>query len=214
MTDRLPASSHIKPIQYYLRIFPQISENKFYARCMISIEILNETTNSNSIILNGSDLHISNIKLFGWNENKLVEKKYLNTSYNKQLEQIRFDFESLPDKFGLLVIKYHGLITTNLTGFYRSTGGTRTDDQVILSTHFEPRYARKCFPCFDEPEIKARFKLEIVAGANQTVLTNTDLEEIRNIDAKTNLHIFEPTPLMSTYLVAFYIGDPTTYFEA
>ena len=214
MTDRLPASSHIKPIQYYLRIFPQISENKFYARCMISIEILNETTNSNSIILNGSDLHISNIKLFGWNENKLVEKKYLNTSYNKQLEQIRFDFESLPDKFGLLVIKYHGLITTNLTGFYRSTGGTRTDDQVILSTHFEPRYARKCFPCFDEPEFKARFKLEIVAGANQTVLTNTDLEEIRSIDAKTNLHIFEPTPLMSTYLVAFYIGDPTTYIEA
>ena len=202
MADRLP--THIKPIQYHLKIIPEgPSYDKFYARCIIGIEILNN--DFKYIILNGSNLDISKVKLIGPNG------KHLNTSitHDSSIDQIRFDFESMPEKVAVLVIKYTGIISTELNGFYKS----EQDGHIIMSTQFEPIYARKCFPCFDEPAFKATFKLEIVAPADRLVLSNTNIEEIIVFDSRNNLYKFESTPIMSTYLVAFYIGE-ADYVEA
>lgn len=195
--------SHIIPIKYNIRIEPIIPYNKFIGRCIIGFQIVQEIL-SNQIILNGSGLIISNVKLIGTNHTIYT---HLSTDTSDP-QQIGLTFDLPLPKIGVLVIEYEGIISTELTGFYKCMW----DDKLITVTNFEPVSARHCFPCFDEPHLKAIFELEIVAEPDRLVLSNTNVKTIVPIGSKL-MYIFEPTPLMSTYLVAFYIGYGT-YIEA
>lgn len=73
-----------------------------------------------------------------------------------------------------LDISYSGTIVTDeMYGLYLSTFG---EDQKVISTQFEPTYARRLFPCFDEPEYKATFEITVdisKLGQGYSVLSNT-----------------------------------------
>ena len=60
-------------------------------------------------------------------------------------------------------LRFRGLLNDKLRGFYRSTF---TDDdgveRVIATTQFEATDARRAFPCWDEPDLKARFAITLV----------------------------------------------------
>lgn len=206
-SDQNKLCTKIKPIQYHLKIFPNILENIFHARCIISLEISNPDNDLTQIVLNGSGLNIRSVKLVGYDykKNKFIKTRYISTYIDTLDDQLIFEFDFIPDVIGMLIIKYSGQIRSDLTGLYKS----ETNNQTIISTQFQPCHARKCFPCFDEPNFKAKFKIEIKAKNDQLVLSNTDIEEIDVIDSEYSLYKFEITPLMSTYLVAFYIGYAT-----
>lgn len=198
---------HITPTEYNIRIIPIAPDyNKFIGRCIIGFKVLSNA-NSNYIITNGSNLKVTNVTLCGTNSTH----KHISTTYDTKIEtqQIKFEFDSIPTKLGVITIEYEGLILTDLTGFYKCM----QDNKITMLTTFEPVSARKCFPCFDEPHFKAKFKLEIVAPINKVVLSNTDIESIIPFTTTDNLYIFKQTPIMSTYLVAYYIGD-ATYVES
>lgn len=80
------------------------------------------------------------------------------------------------------------------------------DKQEYLYTNFEPFYAHRLFPCFDQPDIKAKLELvvripkEWVAVANDKEVKTEDLEDGRVA------HYFENTPPLSTYLYALVVG--------
>lgn len=76
---------------------------------------------------------------------------------------------------------------------------------TVLVTHFLPNYARCCFPCFDEPAFKAIFDVTIRAPADMTVISN--MSEIKTTKVNNGLmdHVFNATPLMSTFVLAFVI---------
>ncbi|XP_029655050.1 puromycin-sensitive aminopeptidase-like protein, partial [Octopus sinensis] len=65
--------------------------------------------------------------------------------------------------------------------------------------------ARMALPCFDEPEFKAVFTLSIITRKNQTVLSNTTWLNENNDDFV--MTSFEPTPPMSTNLLAIVVGE-------
>lgn len=46
-------------------------------------------------------------------------------------------------------------------------------DRYLATTHFEPTYARAAFPCFDEPNFKAKFKMSIFRDRFHIALFNT-----------------------------------------
>lgn len=75
----------------------------------------------------------------------------------------------------------------------------------------EPIDARRAFPCFDEPQLRANFTLKIVHDAsNDVVLFNTPkrkTEQFGDASGKRFLTTFETTLSMSTYLVAFVICE-------
>lgn len=114
----------------------------------------------------------------------------------------------LPVGKGVLEIKFRGILNDQMAGFYRSQytdcGGVK---RYLATTQFEAVDARRCFPCWDEPARKAVFIVTLVYPANLTALSNMppSRSEIR-ADGK-RVETFMPTPKMSTYLLAFCIGE-------
>ena len=123
-------------------------------------------------------------------------------------------------------IGYEGSLNENMQGAYLSTYEYQGRTETIVATQFESHYAREAFPCIDEPAAKAVFELSItVPDEDDMVLSNMPavsetprlghaqgrspkpmvLDEVFSETAKYTT-IFEPTPRMSTYLLAFVIG--------
>jgi len=195
---RLP--QHITPLEYHIRIEPiGPLYDKFKGKCII---LFKQSSNLNYIILNEVNLNVSNVKLISFHNNNIIQHKLISTTYDKPVEQIKFEFDSLPQNIGGILIEYDGIINTDLSGFYKCT----QKDKLIMVTQFEPVYARRLCPCFDEPHFKSIFKLQIIAENNKLVLSNTDIETVTNYNSTNMLYTFKPTPKMSIYLLAFYIG--------
>jgi aminopeptidase N len=77
-----------------------------------------------------------------------------------------------------------------------------------FSTQFESCDARRAFPCFDEPNLKATFDFKIEIPQDQVALSNMPQKSIEK-SPKAGFHIvsFDKTPIMSTYLLAWAVGD-------
>ena len=106
-----------------------------------------------------------------------------------------------------ITIYYSGTLNENMEGAYLSTYEYEGKIETIVATQFESHYAREAFPCIDEPAAKAVFELAIAIpeGTEDLVLSNMpELES--NLEDGFRKVKFEPTPRMSTYLLAFVIG--------
>ena len=105
-----------------------------------------------------------------------------------------------------------------MAGFYRSkykptveaAKSVPRDDEYhyMFSTQFESCDARRAFPCFDEPNLKATFDFEIEIPDDQVALSNMP-EKATKKGSKDGFKVisFETTPIMSTYLVAMVVGN-------
>ena len=86
--------------------------------------------------------------------------------------------------------------------YYKENG----EEKELFATQFESHHAREVFPCVDEPEAKATFSLEIRALSDLEILSNTEIIE-KNENGNIQQVRFAKTPKMSTYLLAFVLGD-------
>jgi aminopeptidase N len=105
-----------------------------------------------------------------------------------------------------ITIRYSGHITNTMHGLYPCYYEDDGEKKELLMTQFESHHAREVFPCIDEPEAKATFQLTIETEQDQSILSNTPVEDRSHSDHTTTVR-FETTPRMSTYLLAFVIGD-------
>ena len=108
-----------------------------------------------------------------------------------------------------LHLKYTGQISTSLFGFYRSSYINEKGERVYLAvTDLEPSNARRVFPCFDEPAMKAKFKLTMNRDNRYftSSLFNTPIESTTT-NGDWTAETFKETVEMSTYLVCFVVSD-------
>jgi len=119
--------------------------------------------------------------------------------------------EPLTSGTGVLSIEFAGILNDKLKGFYRSkyTGADGQEERYAAVTHFEPTGARRAFPGWDEPAIRATFAITLEVPVDRTTLSNTDVlsEEVLVEDLSVKRVKYSTTPLMSTYLLAFIVGE-------
>ena len=104
-----------------------------------------------------------------------------------------------------------------MAGFYRSkykpvveqAASVPRDGEFhyMFSTQFESCDARRAFPCFDEPNLKATFDFEIELPEDQIALSNMPEKGTKKSKDGLKIVSFERTPIMSTYLLAWAVGD-------
>jgi aminopeptidase N/puromycin-sensitive aminopeptidase len=132
------------------------------------------------------------------------EKMDAVVSLNAAKEQATFTFaHALPAGPVTLEIAYTGILNDKLRGFYLS----KTKLRNYGVTQFEATDARRAFPSFDEPALKASFDVSLVIDTGDTAISNTKIVRDRpGPVAGKHTVAFAPTPKMSTYLVAWLVG--------
>lgn len=109
----------------------------------------------------------------------------------------------------MLSIKYIGFLNNQMAGFYRSSyTDIHGQKKIMASTQFEALDARRAFPCWDEPARKAVFGVTMVVPVELHAFSNMP-EKIRKTlpGGKLREITFLDSPKMSTYLVAFCVGE-------
>jgi aminopeptidase N len=199
---RLP--KHISPQRYRIMMRPDFTDHTFSGQETIFLTLGRAT---NAITLHAVDLKISQAKLRYKIKQKTVELKP-KISFDKKSEIVTFTFaEKIPTGKAELDLEFSGVLNEQLHGFYKSSYEHKGKKQYIATTQFEATDARKAFPSFDEPAHKAIFDVTLIVPKNLTALSNTIEKSSRNHDAEYKVVKFVPTPKMSTYLLAFIVGD-------
>lgn len=154
---------------------------------------------------------------------RTVESTSFSYDGKQQRATVVFPEEIPTSKEAKLVIKFQGILNNDMAGFYRSkykpavtaAASVPRDDtfHYMFSTQFESSDARRAFPCFDEPRLKATFDFQIEIPDDQVVLSNMPVKETSKTKDGLQLVSFERTPVMSTYLLAWAVGD-FEYVEA
>lgn len=89
----------------------------------------------------------------------------------------------------------------------------KDDNSEYLYTLFVPMDAEVAFPCFDQPDLKGRFHLELTAPENWTVISNTAIESQSQARSGQRKTVFSETRPISTYLFAFAAGPFRKVYE-
>ena len=118
--------------------------------------------------------------------------------------------EKLPSNASniVLTISYTGFLNNQMAGFYRSSyKDIHGVSKIMASTQFEALDARRAFPCWDEPARKAVFGLSLIIPSNLDCLSNMPVKSRHSHSNKTQRVEFMDSPKMSTYLLAFLVGE-------
>lgn len=153
-------------------------------------------------------------------KNEAFEFRYYLPS---QTCALLFSPSSIPSSCtgGKLIISFRGVLNDLMHGLYRSTYQSLDGRELtIATTQFEPTDARRAFPCFDEPALKATFRLRVTIEIDQTrpslsCWSNTPIanEHTTKVvkpgcgEVLEKTFEFETTPKMSTYLVALIVAE-------
>ena len=188
--QRLPANA--RPEHYALAIAPDIANATFSGTETIDVTL---AAAAKTITLNALDLKIQSATGNG---------QAATVSFDETKEQATFTFaQALPAGHVTLAIAFTGILNDKLRGFYLS----KTKARNYAVTQFESTDARRAFPCFDEPALKATFDVSLTVDMQDTVISNTNILTDKPAAGDKHTVTFATTPKMSTYLVAFLVGD-------
>ena len=194
-------SQNVMPVHYAITLKPDLESHTFSGHETITISLLAPTK---KIALHSKDLLIKNVSvIFG--KNNISPK---NISYDNHLETATFEFDTMLKKGKVkLSISFEGVLADNMRGFYKSKYVLGGAERVMAATQFEATDARRAFPCFDEPTHKAVFDVNLVIPGSKMAISNTLPTSIIEHEAGHKIVSFASTPKMSTYLLAFIVGD-------
>ncbi len=202
--DAIVLPVNVLPSRYQIWLQPNFTEFSFAGEETIEVEVMEPTS---QIQLNSVEIDIQSATLsHGGNSLPASE---ISFDTKRETATLSFD-ESIPAGAASLKLVFSGELNDKLRGFYRSQyAGPDGETRYLAATQFEATDARRAFPCWDEPAHKARFQVTLVVPDHLVALSNTPVAE--EIPAGSGLKSvrFAESPIMSTYLLAFIVGDLT-----
>jgi len=178
------------------------------------------------ITLNAKDLTIQHgeIQIDQGESESTIKSSDITLDADKERVTLTFGQQIKQTEKAVLILSFQGLLHGDMQGFYRAKYKSSVEaspavpfidgHHYMLSTQFEPTDARRAFPCFDEPNLKASFQLHLECPMGLTALSN--MPEVNRTASEREGHdvvTFDTTPVMSTYLCAWAIGE-FEYIEA
>lgn len=192
---------HIRPRAYRLMVKPDLNSFTFHGEETI---FLNLAKPSAEIILHAKELKVWDVEL----KIKGLRLSGKSIKYDTKNETVTINFgKKLPKGEGELSLKFNGVLNDKMRGFYRSRYTHNGRNKHLATTQFEATDARRAFPCFDEPEQKAVFDVTIMVPPGLTAISNTVETAVAEHESGYKIVRFQPTPKMSTYLLAFIVGE-------
>ncbi|XP_053666230.1 aminopeptidase N-like [Anopheles marshallii] len=205
---RLPKTS--VPIHYELHLRTEIHSNvrTFDGSVSIQLQVLEAT---NLLVLHNRGLAIASAQVSSLPNGVAGAPTLIGAaeySTDTTFEHITFTSPAiLQPGFYLLEVTFEGRLATNDDGFYVSSYvADNGDRRYLATTQFESTSARMAFPCYDEPALKATFAVSITHSPTYTAISNMPEKETTDQDGMRTT-VFETTPAMSTYLLAFVVSD-------
>jgi aminopeptidase N len=193
----------VSPVHYALHLRPNYADFTFTARVVILLKITEAT---DQIQFNSADLVIVSASLATTSAGVLTPTRILEDE-EEEVVTLRFD-EPLQIGEATLTIAYRGKVSDKMNGLYKTEYLHQGVTQTILVTQFEACDARRVLPCWDEPARKATFGVTLCVPAKYTALSNMPSLSTTQIEGGEWIETtFQPTPIMSTYLLAFAIGE-------
>jgi puromycin-sensitive aminopeptidase len=201
MQKRVRLPEHVIPERYQIMFKPEFKNFTFEGEETIFLSLSKPTT---EIIVHADELKVTEA-VFKQNQ---VEMKASKIKYDKKSETVIFSFPSpiSPGK-GQLYLKFSGILNDKMRGFYHSKYELNGEEKHLATSQFEPTDSRRAFPCLDEPSQKAIFDITLMVPKGHTAISNTLPIDIAEHESGYQIVKFSPTPKMSTYLLAFIVGD-------
>ena len=158
--------------------------------------IISGDSTSESILLHSKGLII---------QSATIDNQPADVSFG-EFDELRLSQPNLKNENHTIHINFSGNITDAMHGLYPCYFTHDGIKKQLFATQFESHHAREVFPCVDEPAAKAEYDLTLITRSGITVLGNMPIKnEGENGDSHTTT--FEKTPRMSSYLLAFVIGE-------
>ncbi|MBM3777288.1 MAG: M1 family peptidase [Acidimicrobiia bacterium] len=193
--QRLP--DLVVPEHYTLWFAPDFTTDTFRGTDRIEARL---TRPSAAVTLHALDITFSSVAITADGRTQAASVRLDEAQQTATLQVA----EAMPAGPITIDITFSGVLNDKLRGFYLSTANGRK----YAVTQMEPTDARRAFPCFDEPALKATFDISVTAPAGDTVISNGALlSDEPGPDPGTHTLRFARTPKMSTYLVAMLVGD-------
>ena len=201
MQDRYRLPRTVVPSRYDLVLEPDLEAATFSGSVEIAIEAHERIE---QITVNALDLAIDRA---GLRNDAGAEIGVAEVTLDEELQRATLTLET-PASPGpwIVSLAFRGELNDQLHGFYRSTYSDDEGTHTIATTQFEAADARRAFPCWDEPDLKAVFGVTLVVPDGVIALSNgPEIDRAPNGDGRVRVR-FADTMSMSTYLVAFVVG--------
>lgn len=196
MEDRLPSS--VRPKHYEILFEPDLSAFSFWGREKIDIDIMQPIS---QIVMNSAELSITSASVWtGSKEMRAIVR------VDEKSERAVFELPERVNGSVSLEIEFSGTLNDNLIGFYRSKYTKDGNEKYLATTQFEAPHARRAFPCFDEPGMKATFAISVRVDKHLQAVSNMPID-CEKIDGNKKTVKFLATPKMPTYILYLGVGE-------
>lgn len=218
--DRYRLPSALVPHSYNVTLWPRLSpdpdnlyiftgESTVEFECVTDTDLILIHSNKLKYVLQNDD-HMVQLTAADDVPAPLIKSTWLQSTTQYMVIELKEKLKA-GQKYYLHSV-FGGELADDLAGFYRSEYDEDGVKKVIATSQMHPTHARKTFPCFDEPVLKAVFNIVLIHPQGTVALSNGKEIDVVNttIDgvAVTQTH-FEPTRKMSSYLLAVVVCDYT-----